>query len=66
MYTPNWLLLQNLNFELGALRYEKRRDLAFYTGTSFKIVFLFLGPIYLTNGIFISKYVFFFFMGPDL
>ena len=26
--------LQNLNFKLGALRQEKRRGLAFYTGTS--------------------------------
>ena len=26
--------LQNLNFKLGALRHEKRRGLAFYTGTS--------------------------------
>ena len=27
-------MLQNLNFKLGALRHEKRRGLAFYTGTS--------------------------------
>ena len=26
--------LQNLNFKFGALRQEKRRGLAFYTGTS--------------------------------
>ena len=26
--------LQKLNFKLGALRHEKRRGLAFYTGTS--------------------------------
>ena len=27
--------MQNLNFKLGALRNEKRRYLAFYTGTSY-------------------------------
>ena len=29
-----WLWLQNFNFKFGASRCEKRRGLAFYTGTS--------------------------------
>ena len=33
IHRPNLSWLQNLNFKLGALRREKRRGLAFYTGT---------------------------------
>ena len=34
IHTPSLSWLQNLNFKLGALRREKRRNSAFYTGTS--------------------------------
>ena len=34
VHTPSLSWLQNFNFKLGALRREKRRGLAFYTGTS--------------------------------
>ena len=33
IHTPSLSWLQNLNFKFGALRHEKRRSLAFYTGT---------------------------------
>ena len=34
IHTPSLSWLQNLNFKFGALKHDKRRGLAFYTGTS--------------------------------